>query len=454
MATPVNTTLDMPLQVAHSRPLRILMLLFLHRDEGTYHRAFPWARQLVARGHAVTLMCVSPTCHFTTQTKSVDGVRIVETPNLCDGRGVLRRVTGMCGWGPLDAAVRLREIQLGGYDLVHTFEHHLNVALPVYLDGRRHIPLLVADWCDHYGPGGFRQNGQRPRLDPIYRRLGRPLHACTDFMERDLRLRADGVTVISRYLRQRAIDLGVPGEKICLIPGSAEVNAIQPLDQAVCRARLGVPIGVPVAAFFGASHYDMDLALEAFVKVISADPGAVLLLMGPLTSAVEKSVRQFDLTRHVRRTGWIPETDLGFWMACPDVFLLPMLDTPVNRARWPNKIGFHMAAARPTVCSNVGDVAELVRREGIGLVATGGVEDFAIRILQLFRAPTRAADMGRRAREVAEQLLNADLHGEALEKAYRCFAASQTRQATGRPSCTITHPPDGNRSGGEQGDQP
>lgn len=450
----MNTQPDMPTPAAHGRPLRILMLLFVRRDEGTYHRAFPWARRLAARGHAVTLMCVSAKRWLTARTEYVDGVRIVETPHLFDGRGVLRTLTGMGGWSPLDAAVRLREIRRGGYDLVHTFEHHLNVSLPVYLAGRRHIPLLVSDWCDHYGPGGFRRNGRRPRLDPLYRKVGWPLQAYTDFVERDLRLRADGVTVISRYLRQRALAQGVPAEKICLIPGSADVHAIRPQDRAVCRARLGVPAGLHVAAFFGASHYDMDLALAAFAQVVRADHHAALLLMGSVTGAVEQQVRQLGLARHVLRSGWIPEAELETWLACPDVFILPMRDTPVNRARWPNKIGFHMAAARPTVCSAIGDVADLVRRERIGLVATDGADDFADSILQLFRAPAMAADMGRHAREVAERMLDSDLHAQALEEAYRGFATRRARLDAGGLDDATTLPPDVHRSVGEQGDQP
>ena len=450
----MNRKPDLPVPGAHGRALKILMLVFVRRDEGTYYRAFPWARYLVSRGHTVTLMCLSPTRRFCGRTEYADGVRIIETPNFLDGRGVLRRMTGMTGWGPLDAAMRLSEICRGGYDLVHTFEHHLNVALPVFLAGRRHVPLLVADWCDHYGAGGFRRNGRRPRLDPIYRKVGLPLHACTDYLERALRLRANGVTVISSYLQQRALDLGVARENICLIPGSAEVRLVRPRDQSTCRERQGVPVGPHVAAFFGASHYDLDLALEAFLQVLRVDPDALLLLLGKLPKALEQRIQQFNLTRHVLCTGWIQDADLESWLACPDVFILPMRDTPVNRARWPNKIGFYMAAGRPTVCSDIGDVAELVRREGVGLVAAPGTEKFADRILELFGRPDLAMALGRQARDVAERLFDPEQHGQVLEAAYHAFAMHRAHATTGRPGDALTTPPDINRHGGAQGDKP
>ena len=414
--------------------MKILMLLFGRREEGTYYRAFPWARHLAAGGHAVTLMCVSPARRFIPLEEQADGVRIIETPNLGDGRGLLRKLSGLAGWGPLDLAARVREIRRGGYDLVHTFEHHCNVALPVYLAGRRGAPVLVADWCDHYGPGGFRQNGKRPRLEPVYTRLGLPLRAGADSMERRLRLRADGVTVISRYLEERALALGVPESNIRRIPGSAEIGAIHPLPKAEARAKLGVDPRQHVAAFFGAAQFDVDIALDAFARVAASDPQALLLLMGAPDHAVERHITERGLTRRVRRTGWVAEPLLPAWLACADVFLLPMRDTPVNRARWPNKIGFYMAAARPTVCSDVGDVAGVVRGEGIGLVVRGGAGAFAEGILQLFLDPGAAAGMGRRAREVAEQKFDIAVQGRALEDAYRSFTARAS--ACGRVGAT------------------
>jgi len=48
--------------------MRILMSLFTRRFEGTYYRAYPWALGLVANGHQVTILCVSPTSRFSSRS--------------------------------------------------------------------------------------------------------------------------------------------------------------------------------------------------------------------------------------------------------------------------------------------------------------------------------------------------------------------------------------------------
>jgi glycosyltransferase involved in cell wall biosynthesis len=73
----------------------------------------------------------------------------------------------------------------------------------------------------------------------------------------------------------------------------------------------------------------------------------------------------------------------------------------MNETRWPNKIGEYMASGRPTVVSDVGDVAEVVEKYGIGLVAKPGADSFAEKMQILFSNEKAAVDMGVRAREVA-----------------------------------------------------
>lgn len=409
--------------------MRILMLLFVQREEGTYFRAFPWARHLASRGNAVTLMCVSPTRHFASHTQQRDGVRVIETPCFGDGRRWMRKFAGLAGWGPLDIAARLSQLRRGDYDLVHVFEHHPNVSLPVYLAGRRHIPLLVADWCDHYGAGGLRANGRRPRLEPFYRRAGLPLRLTLDYVERDLRRRADGVTVISRYLADRAAACGLPAARIRRITGGAETELIRPLDAAAARTRIGLTPDRPIMAFLGDAQYDLDIALRTLARVRQTIPQALFLVIGRPNPVFAREVARSGQYAHVLQPGWFRTAACGPWLACADVLLLPMKNTPVNQARWPNKIGDYMAAGRPTVCSPVGDVAEVVAQEQIGLVSKPGADDLAEPVLHLLRNRDFAAEMGRRARTVAERKFAVTLMGQEVEAAYTAFAAGRMCRA-------------------------
>ena len=208
------------------------------------------------------------------------GVRIIEAPAFMTGGKLMPRLTAMPSWGPLDINVRCNELRKNKYDVVHLFEHHLHVSLPVYLAGRKRVPVLVADWCDHYGKGGFRENSAASPYFPLYKRLGKPVQFLMDHIEGDLRRRADAVTVISTYLKQRAVECGVADEKIHWITGSAETESIhlQPKEEA-CR-KLGLDPGLRYVLFFGAGQFDVGFSLEAFNQVQQKAPDSRFIILG------------------------------------------------------------------------------------------------------------------------------------------------------------------------------
>jgi glycosyltransferase involved in cell wall biosynthesis len=405
--------------------MKILMSVFTRRYEGTFYRAFPWATFLAARGHDVTIICTSKK-QFCATVSTESGVRIIETPALFSGRLAMTRLCGMYGWGPLDIAARYKELRHGHYDVVHVFEHHMHVALPVYLAGRKHIPVLIADWCDHYGKGGFRGIEYSPyRLAKLYNLIGFPFRLLMDHLEGDLRRRADAVTVISTYLRQRAINCGVPVEKIYRIPGSADTTQISPASRLEARNRLGLDENPPYALFFGAGQFDLDFCLEAFSLVLRQTPNARCIIVGTKDPAVTRKSAELGIQNSVIQTGWINDDRLNDWLACTDVCLLPMKDTPINHARWPNKIGFYMAASRPTVATGVNDIGELIETGDIGLVSRVDPQDFADDIVYLFTHRQLATEMGQRARRIAENEFALPIHGAELERLYLNLSSSR-----------------------------
>jgi glycosyltransferase involved in cell wall biosynthesis len=398
--------------------MKILMTLFSGKHEGTFYRAFPWAAFLVSHGHDVTILCTSADKMFRKKVFIEHGVRIIEAPSLLDGGRIMARFTAMCGWGPLDIATRCRELRNGRYDIVHTFEHHPHVALPVYLAGRKHIPVLIADWCDHYGKGGMREFSRLSPYYQLYKLLGFPFQLLLDHLEVALRRRADAVTVISSFLRQRASSKGVPEEKIHLITGSAETVLVQPRPARMARARLDLDENLHYALFFGAGQFDVDFSLEAFARVLQQLPEARFIIVGKKDAAVTRKTTALGIQDKVIQTGWIDDDQLSDWLACADVCLLPMKDHPVNQARWPNKIGFYMAAGRPTVATGIGDVGRLIAERGIGMVSRVDPQDFAEQVLYLFQHPHIATDMGLRARQLAETEFAPPVQGAEVERLY------------------------------------
>ena len=89
----------------------------------TFHRCFQFARPLVRMGHEVTLVTNSAAERFRFRESILQGVRIVESPDLFWGR--LRT-----GWDPLNALRRSVRLFREPYDVIHEFDSRPTVILP------------------------------------------------------------------------------------------------------------------------------------------------------------------------------------------------------------------------------------------------------------------------------------------------------------------------------------
>jgi glycosyltransferase involved in cell wall biosynthesis len=191
------------------------------------------------------------------------------------------------------------------------------------------------------------------------------------------------------------------------------------------RHKLGIDRDRRIVTFLGTGQFDVDFALCAFTTVLQQCPDARFLVLGKKTEPLDRTIEGLSLSDKVILTGWRPHDELINYLSATDVFVLPMRDNAVNQARWPNKIGEYMAMARPTVCSPVGDVAELVERESIGLVSENDPVHFATAILTLLKDEQLANDIGRRARRVAERQFDIAVQGLQVERLYQRLVSEE-----------------------------
>jgi glycosyltransferase involved in cell wall biosynthesis len=296
------------------------------------------------------------------------------------------------------------------FDLVHGFESRPAVIIPaLYWQRRRGIPLVL-DWCDWFGRGGSVE--ERPNW--LLRTLLRPIET---YFEESFRTRADGTTVINSLLRRRAADLGVRPETILHLPNGSNVEELHPIPQAAARHSLGWPRDVLVVGYIGAAfHRDGVLMARAFDQIRQSEPEARLLLAGYCNVAVEKMVAEPEA---VIRTGQLRYDEINRYLAACDIFWLPLRDSGANRGRYPLKINDYMAVGRPVVATEVGDVADLIRRGQFGLLSSDQPDDLAGQVLALWRSPAQRDAMGQRARQLAEDEFSWNLISCRLEQFYR-----------------------------------
>lgn len=386
-------------------PWRILFILLNQVGQGTYQRAFYFSRTLARRGHAVTLMAVSPHARWQLRERLVEGVQLVETPDWLTG--ALRS-----GWDAWDTVRRLGWMRGRAFDIVHAVESRPVVLAPA-LYAKWQGTCLIMDWCDWFGRGGSVE--ERP---PWQRALLRPVET---FFEERFRLRADGTLVITPFLRDRALAFGVRPETIAVIRNGCDTD-VQPLEQSAARQLVGLSEAGPLIGYVGSCYpRDAELMAAALNRVTQSLPTARLLLIGYFNRAIESMLYN---PLSVIRTGRVTHTQLFQYLAACNVCWLPLCDNGANQGRWPGKLNDYMAAARPTLATQVGELATLIPHYQLGQVAPAVPDDFAAQTIQLLMNADRQKALGLAARHAAETEMSWSRMTDELENFYdRTLAA-------------------------------
>jgi glycosyltransferase involved in cell wall biosynthesis len=373
--------------------MKILALNFTVKGIGTYQRAFYFSRELARAGHDVTLATVSRTSKYQPlisykrdwidESADPSGpgpwVRLIEGPSWGN------RMLPGTGWGPLDIWTRFRELAWNNYDAVLGFEYQPNVSSPIYLTQRRKNYAFYSDWCDWFGGSSNRFRGWKLA------------HHIDSYWEEKIRFRAEKVSVTSAVLKQRALSIGIPPEKVVCIPQGAPTDYVVPRNKQESRRRFGIPGDSSVVV--AVSNGSMCREIRIFREVLCRVPQALFLMVGNIPQAALALAEQLAVDDRIAKTGWVRDEDYPWALGCADVCICPLEDGLNDRARWPGKILDFLAAGRATVTNPVGEVGTLFRKRDVGVLAQHSDEEFACEILSLFHAPDRRHFLGETARE-------------------------------------------------------
>lgn len=375
------------------------MIILNQVGKGTWQRTSYFGRHLVKRGHQVTLMAMSPKSRLRLCERDLDGVRLVETPDLLTGS--LRS-----GWDGYDTLRRILWLRRHSFDIVHAVESRPVVLFPALVAQKRGAKLVM-DWCDWFGRGGSVEE-----RSPLRRFVLCPVET---YFEERFRARAHGTLTINAFLRERAIQLGVAPDSVMVLRNGCDTD-VPTWDRWTARQAVGLPDGALLIGYVGAIYpRDAELMALAFNRVQEALPDARLVLVGYFNRQIEPLL---DRPEAVIRTGWVTSEEMFQYLAGCDLCWLPMCDSGTNRGRWPGKLNDYMAVGRPTVATAVGDQAELIPHHQIGLIARDDPGDLAARTVELLMDRARCEKIGRTARRVAEGALSWEKMTDDLEVFY------------------------------------
>lgn len=234
--------------------------------------------------------------------------------------------------------------------------------------------------------------------NPLLIRLAR-------WLERFLYNRAAHFIVNSPAYRDYLIGKGIPEEKISFISNGVDPAMFDPQDKGeAVRREFGLD-GYFVAIYAGAlgQANDIPTILKAAEQVQAGDRVRILLVGdGKERPNLEKLAADLKLT-NVIFTGSRPKAEMKAFLAASDAGIATLLDIPMFRTTYPNKVFDYMAAGRPTILGIDGVIREVIEAADGGIfVPPGDADALAKALRRLSEEPERAAQMGAAARRYVE----------------------------------------------------
>jgi glycosyltransferase involved in cell wall biosynthesis len=174
------------------------------------------------------------------------------------------------------------------------------------------------------------------------------------------------------------IELGIPGDRISVIPTGVDLNKFYPVSKERARSKLGLPKNEKIILSVGylTENKGFDLLIKA-LKMLSGEfhKEALQLVIageGLARNDLEKLISSLGLGDVVRLVGGIPHQGLYLWYSAADLFCLVS-----KEEGWPNVLLEAMACGTPVVATPVGGIPEIISSNRIGLLTRRNEKDIA-----------------------------------------------------------------------------
>jgi colanic acid biosynthesis glycosyl transferase WcaI len=372
------------------------------------------ARNLVSRGHQVTVLCGTPNYPagrvfdgygwFHRTRELWQGVEIVRVPVVPRGRGAHWRLAANYLSYALTASL-LGPIRCRGrFDVILIFQMSpvtMGIAALAMRLVRR-APLLF--WVQDLWPESLIAVGAiRTRW------LLRPIEALVRALYRASAL----VLIQSRSFRSHVESHGVPADRIRYFPNLAESSYVPLPADAAHPALARVPPGFRVmfAGNIGVAQDLPTVLAAAELTRTRREVHWVIVGDGSMRAWVEAEIQRRGLTATVHLLGRFAVEEMPRLFAGVDALLVTLGRDPVLSLTIPAKVQSYLACAKPIVGALDGDGAAVILEAGAGVCAPAeDPQALAAQVLALCDLdPAARIEMGRRGRAYFDAEFDTDL---------------------------------------------
>ncbi len=272
------------------------------------------------------------------------------------------------------------------------------------LHAREGFDLIDAHWAY---PDGFAavRIGRRLGVPVVLTVRGDDLSSMPEDPRRRPRIVAalEGATrivAVCSALRDAAIALGAPPERVTVIGNGIDLSHFHPIDRQIARRRLGLPEGGRMLLSVGhlCERKGFHLLIEAVGKLAAGGMRDLFLVIvggggeeGDVSGILARMARALP-PGTVRLVGPKPPEELSLWYSAADLFCLASA-----REGWANVLLEALACGTPVVGTNVWGIPEVISSPKLGILRERTPQALAEGIALALSRPWSREDLVRHA---------------------------------------------------------
>jgi len=188
--------------------------------------------------------------------------------------------------------------------------------------------------------------------------------------------RARAVITVSQALKDVTVRLGIPSDKVTVIPNGVNSEKFSPMPKVDARQKLGLPVGkrkVLVSVGHLTPNKGFDLLIKTLKRLseksYETTPLLIIVGGGAYSKVLERLTEDLGVTQWVRLVGATPHDQLIWYYNAADIVCLLS-----EREGWPNVILEALACGRPVVATQVGGIPEILTSPQVGRLVEREVE--------------------------------------------------------------------------------
>lgn len=197
---------------------------------------------------------------------------------------------------------------------------------------------------------------------------------------------ATRIICVSNSLKLKTLELGIPENKIVVIPNGVDISQFKPIDKKTAKTKMNLPLDKYIILSVGGlvERKGYHRVVRVLPNLLKKMPNILYIIIGgPCREGnfgpqLRKLISELALEKYIMLAGNRPHSEIVDWMNAADVFCLMTCNEG-----WANVFFEALASATPVVTTKIGGNSEVIKGNEFGILIdldhNGQLEDALIK---------------------------------------------------------------------------